>query len=127
VVSNLLLAIAYVAVSTGVALLLPAAEPNSLFHSGVLHSQDCGCCTRWSLSFFPNDPSQLDFLHKSLPFRFSMAFLIIGWMAMITVLWYQQQQQKEDDNEKADAEKLNRDAELFTFANSYSRIFFSTV
>jgi LytS/YehU family sensor histidine kinase len=34
-------------------------------------------------------------------------------MAMITVLWYQQQQQKEDDQRKADAEKFNRDAELF--------------
>jgi len=32
---------------------------------------------------------------------------------MITVLWHQQQQQKEDEKRKSDAEKLNRDAELF--------------
>jgi len=40
-------------------------------------------------------------------------FLAIGWMAMISMLWYGQQDQKENEKRKAEAEKLARDAELY--------------
>jgi len=114
VVSNSLLAMACVAVSSGLRYYLPQQNRILYFIFWCLALAGLWLLiTRWSLIFFLNDPSQFEFLHKSLPFRFSIAFLIIGWMAMITVLWYQQQQQKEDEQRKADAEKLNRDAELF--------------
>jgi len=114
VVSISVLAMACVAVSTGLRYYFP--QQNRILYFILWCLSLAGLwllATRWLMSFFLNDPSQLDFLHKSLPLTFSMAFLIIGWMAMITVLWYQQQQQKEDEQRKADAEKLNRDAELF--------------
>lgn len=114
VVSNSLLAMACVAVSTGLRYYFP--QQNRILYFILWCLALAGLwllVTRWSLSFFLKDRSELDFLRQSLPFRFSMGFLLIGWMAMITVLWHQQQQQKEDEQRKADAEKLNRDAELF--------------
>ncbi|WP_211240587.1 sensor histidine kinase [Adhaeribacter aquaticus] len=53
------------------------------------------------------------FFVKSLPVRFSIAFLVLGWVAMLSVLWYNQQEQKESLKRQADAEKLAREAELF--------------
>jgi sensor histidine kinase YesM len=54
-----------------------------------------------------------DLLHHSLSIRFSIAFLLLGCVTMITVLWYNQQEQKEKDERKTDAEKLAKEAELF--------------
>ena len=53
------------------------------------------------------------FLFNSLPVRFSIGFLLIGWMAMISVLWYNQQEQQASLKRKSDTEKLAREAELF--------------
>jgi len=113
-ISNSLLAMACVAVSTGLRYYLPQKNRMLYFIFWCLALAGLWLLiTRWALTLFLNDPPEFDFLHKSLPFRFSIAFLIVGWMAMITVLWYQQQQQKQDEQRKSDAEKLNRDAELF--------------
>ena len=54
-----------------------------------------------------------DMLHHSLPIRFSIAFLLLGCLTMISILWYNQQEQKENESRKADAEKLAKEAELF--------------
>ena len=53
------------------------------------------------------------FLFNSLPVRFSIGFLLIGWMAMISVLWYNQQEQQASLKRKSDTEKLAREAELY--------------
>ena len=53
------------------------------------------------------------FLFKSLPIRFFTGFLLISWLAMISLLWYSQQDQIESDKRQADIEKLAREAELF--------------
>jgi sensor histidine kinase YesM len=53
------------------------------------------------------------FLLNSLPVRFSIGFLMIGWMAMISVLWYNQQEQQASLRRKSDTEKLAREAELY--------------
>ncbi|WP_342645701.1 histidine kinase [Mucilaginibacter sp. CSA2-8R] len=53
------------------------------------------------------------FLKQSLILRFVTSFLAIGWMAMISLIWYVQQDQKENERRKAEAEKLARDAELY--------------
>jgi two-component system LytT family sensor kinase len=54
-----------------------------------------------------------DMLYHSLPIRFSIAFLLLGCITMISILWYNQQEQKENETRKADAEKLAKEAELF--------------
>ena len=58
-------------------------------------------------------PGYKDLLHHSLSIRFSIAFLLLGCVTMISILWYAQQEQKEKDERKTDAEKLAKEAELF--------------
>ena len=58
-------------------------------------------------------PGYSELLHFSLSVRFSIAFLLLGCVAMISMLWYNQQEQKEKDERKTDAEKLAKEAELF--------------
>ncbi|HEX5651502.1 MAG TPA: histidine kinase [Chitinophagaceae bacterium] len=54
-----------------------------------------------------------DMLQHSLPIRFSIGFLLLGCITMISILWYNQQEYKENEARKVDAEKLAREAELF--------------
>jgi LytS/YehU family sensor histidine kinase len=42
-----------------------------------------------------------------------MAFLLLGFITMVSILWYSQLEQKEQEERKKDAEKLAREAELF--------------
>jgi LytS/YehU family sensor histidine kinase len=58
-------------------------------------------------------PGYNDLLHHSLSIRFSIAFLLLGCVTMISILWYTQKEQKEKDERKTDAEKLAKEAELF--------------
>ncbi len=54
-----------------------------------------------------------DLLHHSLSIRFSIAFLLLGCITLISILWYNQKEQKENEERKTDAEKLAKEAELF--------------
>ena len=54
-----------------------------------------------------------DLLHHSLSIRFSIAFLLLGCVTMISILWYNQKEQKENEERKIDGEKLAKEAELF--------------
>lgn len=65
---------------------------------------------RLSLNHYPG---YSDLLHHSLSIRFSIAFLLLGCVTMISILWYNQQEQKEKDERKTNAEKLAKEAELF--------------
>ena len=68
----------------------------------------------WVLdSIILNDPHYAEFLYNSLPIRFFIGLLIIGLMAMISVVWYTQEDQKETEKRKLEAESLARDAELY--------------
>ena len=66
---------------------------------------------RVSVGSFIDDYNSI--LHHSMPIRFSIGFLLLGCITMISILWYNQQEQKENEARKADAEKLAREAELF--------------
>jgi two-component system LytT family sensor kinase len=55
----------------------------------------------------------LIFLNNSYWIRLGLAFLLIGCMAVICVLWYTQEEEQENRQRKNDAEKLSRDAELY--------------
>lgn len=54
-----------------------------------------------------------DLLQQSLSIRFSISFLLLGCVTMISILWYHQLEQKEFEDRKSDAEKLAKEAELF--------------
>ena len=58
-------------------------------------------------------PGYMNILDHSLSIRFSIAFLLLGCVTMISMLWFNQQEQKENEARKADAEKLAKEAELF--------------
>lgn len=75
-----------------------------------------GACTvgsRWILPLVNINTAYTHFLGESLTIRFCSDFLAIGWMAMISMIWYTQLDQKENEKRKSEAEKLARDAELY--------------
>lgn len=52
-------------------------------------------------------------LQHSIPIRFSIGFLLLGCITLVSILWFSQKEQKENEERKIDAEKLAREAELF--------------
>ena len=62
---------------------------------------------------FADDVMYIDFLMKSIPVRFDIAFLITGSSIIMAMLWYNLEDKKIQATMKADAEKLARDAELY--------------
>lgn len=73
----------------------------------------CTLAVSWALPMLNLGDTYDAFLKQSLVLRFSTSFLAIGWMAMISLVWYVQQDQKENEKRKSEAEKLSRDAELY--------------
>lgn len=70
--------------------------------------------SKWLLKLFLGyHDGYTELLRNSLSIRFSMAFLLLGFITMVSILWYSQLEQKEQEERKKDAEKLARDAELF--------------
>jgi two-component system LytT family sensor kinase len=53
------------------------------------------------------------FLKDSLPIRGSIGFLLLGCVALLSVVWFSLEDQKETERRQADAERLAREAELF--------------
>jgi two-component system LytT family sensor kinase len=76
-------------------------------------SASCAAGCRYLLPFLNGDAVYTNFMAQSLVIRFFTDFLAIGWMAMISMIWYAQQDQKENEKRKSEAEKLARDAELY--------------
>ena len=62
---------------------------------------------------FKGDSQYFVLLKQSSTIRFWIAFLLVGCMAMISLLWYSQKEQQEMNARKTEAEKLAREAELF--------------
>ena len=73
----------------------------------------CMAGSRWILPFINPEQVYAKFMTQSLVIRFFTNFLAIGWMAMISMIWYSQLDQKENEKRKSEAEKLSRDAELY--------------
>lgn len=70
--------------------------------------------TRWLIHVSVNHFYEYDeFLKNSLPIRGSIGFLILGCIALVSVIWFTSEEQKETEQRKTDAEKLAKDAELF--------------
>jgi sensor histidine kinase YesM len=65
------------------------------------------------VNVFEYDAAYTNFLDKSMPIRFDLAFLIIGCSIIMSMLWYDLEEKKYYESLKADAEKLSREAELY--------------
>ncbi len=115
VLSNFELAGACVLVSNTLQYYLPQRE--RYWYILVLSLVLSGCwlvSIKYILPLLVADNSDYySFLSRSWYVRFGIGFLLIGCMAMISVLWYTFEEQKTSARRKADAEKLTREAELY--------------
>jgi two-component system LytT family sensor kinase len=73
----------------------------------------CTAGCRYILPFLNAGAVYANFMTQSLVIRFFTDFLAIGWMAMISMIWYAQIDHKENEKRKAEAEQLAREAELY--------------
>lgn len=73
----------------------------------------CAFGSRWILPYITGNTVYANFVIQSVTIRLFTDFLAIGWMAMISMIYYSQLDQKENEKRKAEAEKLARDAELY--------------
>ncbi|MES2628239.1 MAG: histidine kinase [Bacteroidota bacterium] len=62
--------------------------------------------------FFSHHQAYINFLDKSMPIRYGLAFLMIGWVVLLVWLWRYISNQKETDQRKAHSERLAKEAEL---------------
>ncbi|MES2276750.1 MAG: histidine kinase [Bacteroidota bacterium] len=69
--------------------------------------------SRYCLPFISAQNTYVNFLSQSLVIRFFTNFLAIGWMAMISLIWFSQIDHKENEKRKGEAERLAREAELY--------------
>jgi LytS/YehU family sensor histidine kinase len=63
------------------------------------------------------EESYQQFLSKTIPVRFGIAFLLTGCMAMISLVWYSLEEQKEFESRNRETEKLAKEAELSKLRN----------
>lgn len=61
---------------------------------------------------YKNDIAYTELLNRSSGVRYSITFLIIACVTLVTLLWNIQKEQKEENERKADIERLAREAEL---------------
>ncbi|HTE11232.1 MAG TPA: histidine kinase [Chitinophagaceae bacterium] len=114
--SNLLLAGACILISNNLTYYLPQQQ-----RYGYLLALCLLTAGAWLLAIkymlpnaITNNENAYDlFLTRSLPVRFGVAFLVIGCMAMISVLWHGFEDQKTSVQRKTEAEQLTKDAELY--------------
>ncbi|MEO6456006.1 MAG: histidine kinase, partial [Ginsengibacter sp.] len=115
VVSNIMLAASCWLIGNNMRFYLPRKE--RFWYILVISFVLSGISTfliKITLGFILNDNEHyLLFLKASYTIRFWMAFLLSGCMAMISLLWYSQKEQQQMDMRRMEAEKLEREAELF--------------
>ncbi len=74
----------------------------------------CTAAIRFGLSqVFDNNKEYIDFLNKSMPVRFDIAFLVIGATIITGMLWFNLEEKEREGKIQLNAEKLSRDAELY--------------
>jgi hypothetical protein len=115
IISNILLLLICLLVMNTLRYYLPRREQYlHIFFWCVFLSTVWLAITRWLLGMtlqqFTGYP---ELLGHSLSIRYSIGFLLLGCVTMISVLWYTWEEQKENETRKADAEKLAKEAELY--------------
>jgi two-component system LytT family sensor kinase len=73
----------------------------------------CTFTGRWILPFLCTGPPYYKFLLQSVTIRLLVYFMMVGWVAMISIIYYSQLDNKDNEKRKAEAEQLARDAELY--------------
>ena len=63
--------------------------------------------------FLHENTTYMQMLSQSLYIRFSLSFLILGCITMVSLLWYTQQNDAQAQEKKVELEQLAKDAELF--------------
>ncbi len=112
---NLLLAACCLLVSNNMKYYLPQKERHwYVLIMGLVLSSIWLFVVKLTLGFFfKTDADYLMLLSNSSAVRFILCFLMIGCMAVISLLWYTLQEQQEANRRKEEAEKMTKDAELF--------------
>lgn len=115
VLSNILLLLACLLVMIVLRYYLPRGQQYiNVFALCLLLTIAWLLLSKWLLGLLLNNYEGYKLLlHHSLSIRFSLAFLLLGFITMVSILWYSQLEQKEHEERKKDAEKLAREAELF--------------
>lgn len=114
IISNLLLAIACILVSNNLRYYLPKQERLGYLLMLILFTAGAWLlAVKYALPLTISGENYGGFLTKSLTVRFGVAFLVIGCMAMISVIWYGFEDQKTSVQRKTEAEQLTKDAELY--------------
>jgi two-component system LytT family sensor kinase len=115
-ISNFLLAVACVIISNNLKYYLPQQRRYGyLLALSLLTAGAWLLAIKYALPFVitSNQNFYTLFLTKSLPVRFGVAFLVIGCMSMVSVLWHGFEDQKSSAQRKTEAEQLTKDAELY--------------
>jgi len=114
-VSNLLLIGACILVTTLFRYYLPSAQRYSYVLTLVAVLAGLWLLISRSLLMLltSNIADYTHFFTQSVPIRLVIGFLVIGSMALLSVLWYTLQDQKEAERRRQDAERLAKEAELY--------------
>ncbi len=115
-ISNALLLLASLLIITILRYYLPKYEQHiNIFALCLLLTVFWILLSKWLLSItvgcYADDYSGL--LRRSMPVRFSLGFLLLGCLTLLSIVWYNQKEQKENETRKTDSEKLAKEAELF--------------
>ena len=114
IISNLLLAGTCILISNLLSYYLPSKERYGYILALVtIMSLLWLLISRLILMFFVGHTDYDNFFTQSLPIRLAIAFLIIGSMALLSVLWYTLQDQHENEKRRSEAETLTKEAELY--------------
>lgn len=115
VVSNVLLIFVSMLIFTMLRFYLPRTQGFlNLFIWVALLTAGWFFFSNWLLGFiFQEDKLYRDFLLNGWPVRVAIGFLITGCSALIGYAYYNWQEKKELDQQKADAERSSKEAELY--------------
>lgn len=112
-VSNVLLAAACILISNNLRYYRPQKDGFTNLAAWCLFLTGAWILiSRWVLYYLIPSSDYNVFFENSIAIRCCFGFLIIGWMAMVSALWYTHKDQRENEQRKTDTEKLAREAEL---------------
>ncbi|MBS1948309.1 MAG: histidine kinase [Bacteroidetes bacterium] len=115
VISNILLAACCLLIINNMRYYLPRQEKYwyVLVISGGLASVWLIAIRMLLWAIFQNEHAYLEMVSSSSTVRFGVAFLMLGCMATMSLLFFTQKEQKEMEARKMEAEKLAKEAELY--------------
>jgi len=113
-VSNVLLAGTCILVSNILSYYLPVKQRYFYILSLVcVFSIAWLLVSRFILMLLVGNNDYEHFFTQSLPIRWAISFLVIGSMALLSVLWYTLEDQRENEKRRNEAEHLSKEAELY--------------